>query len=106
MAVFAGTVTGVELDSGDMKVTVRFAVDHVWKGQLSSEVVITTGAGGGDCGYRFEPGSRYVVYCYGAAIDRLSTNICTRTSAERNADDDLRYLGPAQRPGGSPAASN
>jgi hypothetical protein len=97
-ALFAGTVTGIDRDTDSMTVTVRFSVERVWKGRLTSSVVVTTGLGGGDCGYRFEQGTRYVVYCNGAALTELSTSICTRTRLERDAVDDLRYLGRSKRP--------
>ncbi len=54
-----------------------------------SEVVIETDLGNGDCGYMFDVGNRYLIYCYyqkrylnGKKIKDtiLYTNICTRTN--------------------------
>jgi hypothetical protein len=95
-AVFGGTVSEVRPHSGVLRVEIHFAVERVWKGRLPAEVVVTTGIGGGDCGYRFEPGARYVVYCSGDTIEALSTNICTRTCLMKDARDDVRYLGRAK----------
>ena len=67
-------------------------------------IEITTGRGGGDCGYRFEVGRSYVVYAWkteGRAL--LSTSICTRTRPVGQAADDLRYarqLGTTSQSGG------
>jgi hypothetical protein len=67
-------------------------------------IEITTGRGGGDCGYRFEVGRSYVVYAWkteGRALS--STSICTRTRPVNQAADDLRYgrqLGTASQSGG------
>ena len=41
------------------------SVDRAWKGSVAEEVFIQTGSGGGDCGYRFEVGRSYLLYCYG-----------------------------------------
>ena len=49
--------------------------------------------GGGDCGYDFKVGSRYVVYAFDySKTGRLSTSICTRTKPLDEAKEDLDFL--------------
>ena len=69
-------------------------VETVFKGQMTSDTLtIYTGVGGGDCGYRFKTGQKYVIYgdtkSYLADFSQNQdfpngqnvywTNICTRT---------------------------
>lgn len=82
--VFAGTVISKKI-VGDFQVEYWFKVEAVYKGVTTvKNVKVTTGIGGGDCGYNFTKGERYIVYGWveGKAID---TNICTRT---KNYDID------------------
>jgi hypothetical protein len=57
-----------------------------------TEIEISTGVGGGDCGYDFKNGQRYLVYAY-RYQERLTTNICSRTKPFSNANEDLAFLG-------------
>src|SRR5712664_3796651 len=61
-AVFSGTVVAIDRKPGDLYVVVRFKIEEFWKGALSKEATVFTGQGGGDCGYKFEVGQRYLVY--------------------------------------------
>jgi len=90
-AVFSGSVVKIE-EAGYM-VKVTFKVENSWKGTLPKEVVLFTGRGGGDCGYRFEVGQDYLVYAYGKDLDHLSTNICQRTAPFSPNSEDLKILG-------------
>ena len=93
-AVFIGQVSEIVPSQGtDMIVTVKLGVERFWKGDLGEEVSLTTGRGGGDCGYQFEVGRKYLVYAYGANKTQLSTNICQRTTALSDAVVDLKWLG-------------
>src|SRR5262245_56100885 len=79
-AVFAGKVIKkstfyVEEGEGDSKhkyqqVLVRFSIEQVFKGVAGGEVEIVTGLGGGDCGYHFKDGERYVVYAIRSGQDK------------------------------------
>lgn len=71
---------------------VRFVIEEVFRGVDGTEVEVTTGMGGGDCGYGFEVGESYLVYAYGAASGRPATGICTRTAPASAAASDLAYL--------------
>ena len=91
-AVFVGEVVAVSSDPNALAVEVKFKVQRSWKGSRASEITITTGRGGGDCGYRFEIGQRYLVYASGTE-KQLGTNICQRTAHLDDAKDDLKLLG-------------
>src|SRR5258708_4102213 len=45
---------------------------------------LSTGLGGGDCGFDFEVGKQYLVYAFNDEAGELSTNICTRTTRLEN----------------------
>jgi hypothetical protein len=98
-AVFAGTVVRsgkINVGEGDLKHDmrlVRLTVDQPIRGMQSTEVDVITGWGGGDCGYGFKLGQRYLVYAYREEGDkRLSTSICTRTRLIKEADDDFAFF--------------
>lgn len=96
-AVFIGTVSfssSVTFGEGrDRRVQrlIRFTVDEAFRGIDGSEAEVTTGLGGGDCGYGFSLGGQYLVYAY-RYKDGLSTGICTRTRNLSNATEDLAYI--------------
>ena len=95
-AVFAGEVLSIDpvpegADPGFSRKRVRFRVQQAWRGGVEGEVEIRTGAGGGDCGYRFERGGTYLVYAHGHE-GTLSTSICTRTKKLAMAGEDLEYI--------------
>lgn len=94
-AIFEGAVLErekIETDNEDYtrrRFTVK--VKKIYKGSLGDAVFIYTGNGDSDCGYRFEIGSRYLIYA--SEYDgRLSTNKCTRTSRMKYAKEDADYL--------------
>lgn len=98
-AVFSGTVVSsgrITVDHGSYKSDMRLlrmTVEQPIRGIQSAELDVITGWGGGDCGYGFQVGKRYLVYAYRDAKDnRLSTSICTRTRPLADADDDLAFI--------------
>ncbi|HSC28273.1 MAG TPA: carboxypeptidase regulatory-like domain-containing protein [Vicinamibacterales bacterium] len=71
---------------------VRFTVLEAFRGVRSSEVEISTGRGGADCGYRFRPGVEYVVYAVRRGdSQRLAVSSCSRTRPADDAAADLSY---------------
>lgn len=70
---------------------VTFAVSSSWKGVNATVAQVTTGYGGGDCGYLFKVGADYVIYAYGHPND-LHASICSRTAELSQATSDLSYL--------------
>ena len=97
-AVFVGEVLVVVRPSESYTVIVKFRVESSWKGKLRTELSLTTGLGGGDCGYPFEVGQKYLVYAYGSNENGLATNICQRTANMIEAAADLKVLGKGKAP--------
>jgi hypothetical protein len=99
--VFAGRVTKistilVKLQSGDKypQRLVLLEIGHNYRGlEGQSTVELVTGEGGGDCGFSFQEGQRYLVYAYPhPATGKLYTGICQRTRLLSEASEDLKYL--------------
>jgi hypothetical protein len=84
------------LDYG-MKVT--FKVEEVWKGQSTRRITLRTGRSGGDCGFEFEVGTRYLVYVRADSPNGCDTDICTRTAPIGKATEDLAYFRNVKKPG-------
>ena len=85
-AVFVGTVISGERGA------FKFSVEQAYSGVSGTQVEVFTGLGGGDCGFYFEIGRRYLVYAY-RHQDKLGTNICTRTKPFEVAREDVAFLG-------------
>lgn len=104
-AVFLGTVVGLreielDLDHSEVGYHVReitFQVHAAWRGleTATERVVVTTGLGGGDCGFEFTRDSIYLVYANGSD-GKLSTSICSRTALASDAEEDFEALGQPQ----------
>ena len=93
-AEWLATSAPSEHDYASAEKRVTFKVTRVWKGDVTGPIVISTGYGGGDCGFPFVPGERYLVYAYTSA-GFFTTGICGRTTEVASAASDLTYL--AQR---------
>lgn len=78
---------------------VRLQIERSWRGDLSGIVAVRTGTGGGDCGYDFRGGERYLVYAEQRAAE-LFVSICGRTRPLADAAEDLAYLKTAFEPSG------
>ena len=108
-AVFVGSVTDASVVSVEQEVyalgkgrdrieykekVFRFSLEQVYKGVEGSQTQVQTGAAlGGDCGYPFKNGERYLVYAYrDSKTGLLHTSICSRTAAVSKASDDLDFL--------------
>lgn len=80
---------------------VHFEVLQIWKGIENSQVMITTGLGGGDCGFDFQVGQEYLVYASKSTMygeKTLVAVICSRTSEISLAQGDLQILGEGEIP--------
>lgn len=112
-AVFVGVATGVERRRIEDVVAERkregagwnspsmiysFAVEEAFGGVEGSEMKIGTNSGGGDCGYQFAKGERYLIYAYGdRRKGNLSTSICTPTKPIEKAEDDSGFCAASRR---------
>lgn len=96
-AVFLGTVINSRVvttqrgEFASQSRVVRLSIDTAFRGVEGAEVEVTTGMGGGDCGFGFQQSKQYLIYAYGHD-GKLGTGICSRTRLAVNAADDLRYL--------------
>ncbi|MET1032423.1 hypothetical protein [Domibacillus tundrae] len=103
-AVFSGKVIEVEEKksiTGLLTKSVLFEINETWKGAAQSQVEITTGNGGGDCGYEFKGGQEYLVYANDSDMfgsNELTAIICSRTTEISAAQEDLAILGEGQIP--------
>jgi hypothetical protein len=107
--VFAGTVvstTPIVTGSSGLRfpaMQVTFNVDQAFLGASAGPLQVVTGMGGGDCGYRFKPGVKYLVYANkNEGSSRLTTGICSRTRPFSEAKEDLQYfttIGPSDTGG-------
>jgi hypothetical protein len=70
----------------------RVRVERVWRGEVTGVVDVSTGAGGGDCGYGFRRGQQFVIYAYKGPQGTLSTSICSPTKLLSKASADLEYF--------------
>lgn len=124
--VFVGHVASLKEDKAEFTrfgekeeirtgLVAHMVVEEALKGITQKEVDVVTGGGGGDCGYGFREGERYLVYAYpnrrgdgedanrissthlaGSGVkvipDTLTTSICTRTSPLKYAQNDLELI--------------
>lgn len=104
-AVFSGKVLEVKEQknlNGSMTKAALFDVSRIWKGGTESQIIIHTGSGGGDCGFKFENGKEYLVYAQPSTMygdkELLVTIICDRTVALDQAQEDLAVLGEGKLP--------
>jgi hypothetical protein len=112
-AVFEGTVLAIvpvsepdTLHQAAASFRIRVDVGTVWVGDVPAVADVYTGSGGGDCGYPFVQGRRYVIYAYGLLRQsgRLEAHICSRTRAWDEAGEDRAYLDSLERLDHAPAA--
>ena len=99
-AVFSGTVVATrekersntnDPDDIGYRRIFKFSVEQSFLGVDTTEIEILTGSGGGDCGYAFKIGGRYLVYAY-RYRNELVTTICSRTKPFAQATEDLAFL--------------
>jgi hypothetical protein len=108
-AVFSGKVIGFEYVTDNdettpgqfiQRMTVRIAVERVWKGHLdsneslyTSQVFLPNGQTSFSAeDFHFQDQKEYLVYAFGKP-DHLSTSQCTRTRELSKAGSDLKELG-------------
>jgi hypothetical protein len=77
---------------GQMRRTVFFTVIRTYRGSERQQMKVTTGWGGGDCGFDFETGKEYLVYAAPGDNGDLETGICSSTKSLQDAGPELRVL--------------
>jgi hypothetical protein len=102
-AVFVGTVEAMTIRQTPLdglpdrlvdRRVVHVAIERAARGVTGAAVDLWTGMGGGDCGFDFKVGERYVIYASRHPDGSLSTGICSRTRllTAPEAAEDLAYL--------------
>jgi len=99
-AIFVGRVTRLRtvtevVDGAELvQIMATLRVQEQWRGaEGRREVVVATGAGGGDCGFQFSLNRTYLVYAnQSSRTGGYVTGICSRTALARTAEVDLAYL--------------
>jgi hypothetical protein len=84
---------GLRNQAGLSTVT-RVLVERVWKGAVKDTTFVFSGSGGGDCGFLFTSGTRYLLFLSQDPEGRWVTSICSATSPMSEARDRLAELGP------------
>jgi 5-hydroxyisourate hydrolase-like protein (transthyretin family) len=98
-AVFSGTVIG----STEVKVPnvsyqwmerkIRVAITEAYRGVEGGQIEISTGLGGGDCGYPFKVNQAYLIYAFRSKEDgKLHASICTRTRPINEIKEDVEFF--------------
>jgi len=98
-AVFVGRVTSVAsapAQKGRAQFLrsrrVTLEVIEAFSGVAGRTIEVSTGSGGGDCGFPFKEGMTYVVYgSPGESDGSLLVSACSRTRALSDASSDLTY---------------
>jgi hypothetical protein len=99
-AVFTAKVVKInDDDGGKFTRNVTLEVIKTWKGTNARSVTVVTAKDGAACGYGFEVGKTYIVYCHGDAAGTLPVGLCSRTAPIERAGDDLKELGEGKAPG-------
>lgn len=87
-----GGLVSTDFEQDPPVLQVTFDVSRPYKGVERKDLVLTTGIGGGDCGYDFEIGVQYLVFAYRDDSGHLSTGICSGTELLEESQSDLSYL--------------
>jgi len=80
-----------DLDRDGPLILVSLRVFHSYRGDQRKSMQLSTGLGGGDCGFDFEVGKQYLVYAFKDETGEMSTNICTRTTRLEESSENLSY---------------
>jgi hypothetical protein len=91
----AGTQRSYGLpNQAGLSTVTRILVDRVWKGTVKDTIFVFSGSGGGDCGFLFTSGTRYLLFLSQDPDGRWVASICSPTGPVSEAGDRLADLGP------------
>jgi hypothetical protein len=85
------STVATDLDRDGPQILVSLEVLHSYRGDHRKPMWVSTGLGGGDCGFDFEVGKQYLVYAFKDETGELSTNICTRTTRLEKSSENLAH---------------
>ena len=81
-----------DLDQDGPVILVSLEILHSYRGDQRKPMRLSTGLGGGDCGFDFEVGKQYLVDAFRDEAGERSTNICTRTTRLEKSRGYSAYL--------------
>jgi hypothetical protein len=84
-------------DGSHTRTVTRILLERVWKGHVADTVYVFSGQGGGDCGFMFTEGVRYILFLYRDPDGRLSTHFCSPSGPSSKLADQIAVLGAPQR---------
>lgn len=87
-----GDVVPADIEQDPPEMEVSFEVLRSYRGVQDKHVNLTTGVGGGDCGFNFEVNEKYLVFAYKDDSGELSTGICSSTALLEESQANLAYL--------------
>ena len=87
-----GELVPADLDQEQPSLLVTFDASVFYKGTKQRNTELTTGVGGGDCGFDFRIGKKYLVYAFADALGHLSAGICSGTGLSEESQSALSYL--------------
>jgi hypothetical protein len=87
-----GDLTPADLEQDPPVMQVSFEATRTYRGAQRKNIQLRTGLGGGDCGFPFEVGKKYLVYAFADASGQLSTGICSGTALLEESQANLSYL--------------
>jgi len=91
--IFTGTVTRQLIQPDRFTKVFQLSVSESFRGHAiaGQDIQVYTGNGGGDCGYRFQIGTSYLVYAY-LEGDRLVSSICSLTGTAAQSAHIIKQL--------------
>lgn len=87
-----GDIISADIEQDPPVMQVSIEISRSYRGTQPNSIVIRTGLGTGDCGFRFEVGEQYLVYAFVDESGRLSTDICSGTAPLKRSQAGLSYL--------------
>ena len=96
--VFVGTCMGVETNPIKGGLNIIFQVDSSWKRGIEKVATVHTNSAN-QCGYRFQPHERYVVFANKHHQSISTTNCEPNQLFEEGGQATIDKLGPATLPG-------
>jgi len=80
-----------DLDHNGPVILVSLEILHSYRGDQRKSTRLSTGLGGGDCGFDFEVGKKYLVYASKDEAGELSTSTCAGTARLEKGRTNLPY---------------
>ena len=92
VGLVAGEAKGAKDENGWARRAFRINVEESFRGDAAGTVEVLTGQGGGDCGYGFKVGKKYIVYAHPNKEGRLTTSICSATRPLEEAGEEVEFI--------------